>query len=341
MTTNLCGSSRRTIQMLWLAAVLIFFAAVFHSSKLTPSRDWVGNTVQSMMRSSGRSSMKEHIRLAEASWAKTVKERHDLISADWETAAKMPLYYKYPYTVWDFTPASWSCPHEMDRVGRMGDGGKWVCGMSQIEATAKTRLCVIYSFGVRDESSFEDEMLRRTKCEIWAYDFSVVDFGEQLQPEQRARAHFFQAGIARETDTAKNPPFYSIESLMEMNGHDYISDPLDRYSDILKMDIEFAEFEAMDGLSYDFPASRGMELPIGQLLVEIHLFGGRITTEEYLDWWERLEARGLRPAWAEPNLLAVTLNNNGDKNPNMAEYVLINVRDSRSAIFGGAALAPQ
>ena len=132
-------------------------------------------------------------------------------------------YFKHGYTVWDFTPASWGCPHEMERVGRMGDGGKWVCGMSQIQASSKLKPCVIYSFGVRDESSFENEMLSRTHCEVWAYDFSVVDFGVQLEPSNRARAHFLQAGIAGKTDTTREPPFYSIADLMKMNGHTYMS----------------------------------------------------------------------------------------------------------------------
>ncbi len=110
----------------------------------------------------------------------------------------------------------------MERVGRMGDGGKWVCGMSRYIPGSKERKCVVYSFGVRDESSFENELLSRTDCELWAYDFSVVDFGVQLEPGNRARAHFMQAGIAGATDTAKDPPFYSIADLMKMNGHDYM-----------------------------------------------------------------------------------------------------------------------
>ncbi len=49
------------------------------------------------------------------------------------------------------------------------------------------------------------------------------------------------------------------------------------------MDIEFAEFEAMDGLSADFPIDAGMELPVGQLMVEIHLFAQQ-TAAGYLKW---------------------------------------------------------
>lgn len=103
------------------------------------------------------------------------------------------------------------------------------------------------------------------------------------------------------------------------------------------MDIEFAEYESMDGLSTDFPAGKGHELPIGQLMVEIHLFEddgrGKIDAKAYLEWWERLEARGLRPVWTEPNLIAVTTNNNGNHDPNMAEYTLINVHDKRNVLL--------
>lgn len=104
----------------------------------------------------------------------------------------------------------------------MGDGGKWVCGLSRIVESSRAKPCVIYSFGVRDESSFENEILSRTNCEVWAYDFSVVDFGVQLEPANRDRASFMQAGIAGKTDTARDPPFYSIRDLMKMNGHEYM-----------------------------------------------------------------------------------------------------------------------
>ena len=94
--------------------------------------------------------------------------------------------------------------------------------MSRLEAISKVRPCVIYSFGVQYESSFENEMLSRTDCEVWAYDFSVVKFGDQLETGNRDRAHFTQAGIAGKTDKARNPPFYSIADLMEINGHEYM-----------------------------------------------------------------------------------------------------------------------
>ena len=43
-----------------------------------------------------------------------------------------------------FTPA-FQCPHRVERVGTLGDGGKWVCGLDRV---AKQKHCVIYSFGL-------------------------------------------------------------------------------------------------------------------------------------------------------------------------------------------------
>jgi hypothetical protein len=68
----------------------------------------------------------------------------------------------------------------------------------------------------------EEEMLSRTYCEIWAYDFSVDQFGPQLSENHLDRAHFMKAGISGETDETHDPPFYTIADLMKMNGHNYM-----------------------------------------------------------------------------------------------------------------------
>lgn len=96
-------------------------------------------------------------------------------------------YKTTPFSVFDLASASFNCPWEMQRVGRMGDGGKWVCGMDKyIELGDRGPGCVIYSFGVRDESSFEEEVLQRTGCKVWGWDPAV--------------------------DGVSSPPFWSEES---------------------------------------------------------------------------------------------------------------------------------
>ena len=44
----------------------------------------------------------------------------------------------------DFFIPGFQCPHRTARIGTMGDGGKWVCGLEHIQ---KKKKCVIYSFG--------------------------------------------------------------------------------------------------------------------------------------------------------------------------------------------------
>ncbi|KAH9176370.1 hypothetical protein EDB89DRAFT_1846395, partial [Lactarius sanguifluus] len=65
----------------------------------------------------------------------------------------------------DFFIPSFQCPHHVERIGVLGDGGKWVCGMERI---AKQEKYVIYS-------SFEAALLeeRAPGCEVWGYDFTV------------------------------------------------------------------------------------------------------------------------------------------------------------------------
>lgn len=57
-------------------------------------------------------------------------------------------------------------------------------------------------------------------------------------------------------------------------------------SDILKMDIEYAEFASLTSLDQAFPEDSGVELPIGQLMVELHLFGHEeMTGFNFLQWF--------------------------------------------------------
>jgi len=313
-------------QLFTFAAAAIFLLVVlFHSTSVSDNLPGLSDISNGLTgRLSTRPSLKAAMELSEKLWVKTVNQRREIREKfgnfGFFPARNGPTYFTTPYSVWDLVPASYNCPYEVERIGRMGDGGKWVCGMSRYEKNTKP--CIVYSFGIQNESSFEQELLERTNCEIWGYDYSVSSFGTNLKPEMAARTHFTQAGIAGTSEPTRNPPFWTIQDLMQQNGHDYI--------DILKMDIEYAEFNALTSLN---AATQDKEFPLGQLFVEIHLFEGNGITEPiFLDWWESLEARGLRPAWTEPNLLAVTIHLE-DGLPRLAEYSLINVKDSKNKLY--------
>jgi len=69
--------------------------------------------------------------------------------------------------LWDLFYPDYNCPYGKSRHGRVGDGGKWICG-------ARTLLskpgCVIYSLGSNAETSFETDMALETECEIHVFD---------------------------------------------------------------------------------------------------------------------------------------------------------------------------
>lgn len=93
MNNSLFSNPKRVTQLLWSAAGILFFIAVFHTTSLgSSSKEWVSSNVPSALSFSGtRASLKEYMRHAEASWEKTVQQRHDLIAKDWGTIDKLPL----------------------------------------------------------------------------------------------------------------------------------------------------------------------------------------------------------------------------------------------------------
>ncbi|KAG0205940.1 hypothetical protein BGX28_002532 [Mortierella sp. GBA30] len=184
---------------------------------------------------------------------------------------------------WYFQPA-FNCPHELQRVGRFNDGGKWVCGLS-LMSKARTKKCIIYSMGVFDDSSFEAELLRVTNCEVFAFDGSV----DGIIGGCIFKKVFI--GAEDKVDESGNT-WKSLRTIMKEYGHQWI--------DLLKVDIEGHEYVTMDALmaSYDV-------LPFSQLQIEFHLDG--VTFDDFKNWFERLEKHHLRPFMSEVNLVATVL----------------------------------
>jgi len=222
------------------------------------------------------------------------------------------------HTLWDFFLPAFRCPYKVQRVGTLGDGGKWVCGLDKV---AQHRKCVVYSVGVNGESSFEAELLESTNCEVWGYDFSVDKFGPEIDnsPKLKARSHFFAYALSGEDNhgPGQYPPFYTLSTLMKMNGHDFI--------DVLKIDIEGYEFAVLASLVKEY---EGRPLPFGQLQLEVHAWNKPF--HEILTWWEALEAAGLRPFFIEPNL--VYLNLYRGHAPDLTEYAFINIHGNHAIV---------
>jgi FkbM family methyltransferase len=259
-----------------------------------------------------------------------------------------PDGYIYPYHVWDFARPSFFCPLDLERVGTIGDGGKVVCGMTLYDSqssstnsglksagndTDANNNLVVYSFGVSGDSAFEAALLERTNAQIWGYDYSVDSWADQIHDEWLPRARFNRIGISGQTNLEAQPPMSTIQDLMRANGHTYI--------DIMKMDIEGAEFDALSSLAEytKEQAKRNNEatplLPIGQLLLEIHFMqppkGFSIPSDltTWLEWWSSLEELGLRAVNNEDNWIG----NVRFGKPRFMEYTMVNALDQRNKLF--------
>jgi hypothetical protein len=199
--------------------------------------------------------------------------------------------------------------------------------------------------GINGESSFERALLQRApNCEIWGYDFSVTgvcvplprfnrgpsqtrpnpfplnQWGPEISddPELKRRSHFKPWALTG-TDNHKesdDPKGWTLDSLMKLNGacslsshHSSMRNRFRPYIghtfiDILKIDIEGGEFDALT--SFITSHTQG-NLPVGQLQLEIHALHGHERFDYFINWWESLEAAGLRPFWTEPNLVYVNI----------------------------------
>ncbi|KAF8264171.1 hypothetical protein EI94DRAFT_1739082 [Lactarius quietus] len=135
-------------------------------------------------------------------------------------------------------------------------------------------------------------------------------------PELRDRAHFRPFALDGTDNHSENdnPKFWMLDSLMDINGH--------TFNDILKIDIEGGEFDALTTLL----SSRAEDdvRPVSQLQLEIHACEGRKSFGYFSRWWAALEAAGLRPEGAEPNLMYINIVHGA--RPELAGYSFINIR---------------
>ena len=122
-----------------------------------------------------------------------------------------------------------------------GNHGKMMC-MDKIVPNN----CLVYSFGSRNEISFEKSVAEKLGCEIHVFDCTI----ESLQGLPDATFHKWCISSAESTLS----DHYSLNEMMEKLGHSRI--------DILKLDVENFEYEVLTDLKQIVPA---------QILVELHL----------------------------------------------------------------------
>ncbi|KZP04144.1 hypothetical protein FIBSPDRAFT_904496 [Athelia psychrophila] len=317
---------RYTLSVLVIIVTTVLFLSPFQTSAPGPapapapaSSATLGDAAQSE-----NDYLSTRLELSETIYHKIVQARQGLIRKFGPTPSEVAMFpaNKDPwpaYTVWDFFPPAFNCPHELERIGALGDGGKWTCGLSRI---AEKPDCVVYSFGTNYESSFEKELIARTHhCHVYAYDATPGARGPRVDRAQQHRVHFQRVGLAAidAHGPQDSPKAHTLETLMAANGHAHI--------DVLKVDVEGWEFDIMTSIVKPYVLAN-RSLPFGQLNLEMHVWNKGFA--DFLAWWEMLEAGGLRPFMYEPNL--IYQNYNKESNQDLAEYSFLNTKGTNAFI---------
>ena len=164
-----------------------------------------------------------------------------------------------------------------ERIGTMGEGGKWVCDPFKFKSRPD---CLIYSVGSNGEFSFEIEMKKlMPHCEIHTFDKDYHPY-----PNDTCIFHSIKFGNDDHTMNTRN--WTSI--LKELNH-------TNRIIDLLKMDIEGDEYSFFPlifvGPEISFPK---------QILVELHPQNDTTVHE----FFEEMRRRGYVIFSKEENILA-------------------------------------
>jgi len=150
--------------------------------------------------------------------------------------------------------ADFVCQHER-RIGKLADGGKWVCDPHRI---AKQDSCLVYSIGSNNDFSFEEAVLRDigSHCEIHTFDYD--DYNEGAK---KAGVHYHQMGFGldgvSEDPDMEGSKFKSLKTIVKELGHE------GRTIDIFKIDCEGCEWSSYESW---FDA----DVTLKQIQVEVH-----------------------------------------------------------------------
>jgi len=179
-----------------------------------------------------------------------------------------------------------------ERLGALGDGGKWVCNAYKLVAQGKH--CLVYGVGAGKEISFE-EAVAALGCEVHVFDPSehaIKKFGELAKTRKVGAGsitfHPWGLGpVSRDPAKAfdlkldeKPVEVRTLDAIAKALGHDHV--------DLLKIDIEGSEWATFDDV---FKKDLLAQLKVTQVLLETHILWGA-TPKDLIDLIDGFAARG-------------------------------------------------
>ena len=123
--------------------------------------------------------------------------------------------------------------HRKLRMGKLGDGGWEICD----DVDMRPRLpCVVYSFGINYEFSFDDMTTDLYGCHVYSFDQSM----KNKTHNRSTNVHFYKIGLSDKTFTnGAGWKLYKFKDIRKMLGHQTTT------IDVVKMDIKNSEWAAV------------------------------------------------------------------------------------------------
>ncbi|XP_042859429.1 uncharacterized protein LOC122245566 [Penaeus japonicus] len=181
-------------------------------------------------------------------------------------------------------------------LGAPDDGKKLMCLDERFRVQAGR--CVVLSFGVNNEWSFEDDA-ERLGCKVFAFDPTMG----QEDHQRSASISFFRLGISdvegeKPVGMNRNPVDFDFRQPFPVDRYENIVRRLglaDRVIDYVKMDVELSELDVLRDL---LDTSPRLLRNINQLAIEVHHdlrhgnFGPTSTVRKFWPLFHRLRCLG-------------------------------------------------
>ncbi|XP_041370850.1 methyltransferase-like protein 24 isoform X2 [Gigantopelta aegis] len=150
------------------------------------------------------------------------------------------------------------------RMGKIGNGGWEVCDDPPYRPI---KPCIVYSFGINFDFSFDDDVVKSYECDVYSFDPSM-----SMKTQRRKRKNmFYKIGIGGKDETNdKKWQLMTLTSIRKMLNHSK------SIIDVLKMDVEKSEWASVPSM-----LEAGELKTVRQLLLEFHT-GWQKTYEEGL-----------------------------------------------------------
>lgn len=159
----------------------------------------------------------------------------------------------------NFEP-EFTCAHEF-RLGKLGDGGKWVCDPHRIITETKDK-CLVYSIGSNGNFDFEVETKKHVSptCEIHTFDLKKQSRSKNFFEEaEKVEVDFHHWGIGERGDSQEHmKTFKEIMTALNHGGETI---------DLMKIDCEKCEYRQFREWLEDW---KEMKVLVRQVMIEIH-----------------------------------------------------------------------